>query len=170
MKVKMMMLKVIARTVGLHRLILLNFYPFLQRYIQVCHLMFHLCFELSFSCLSITRLHLQPHQRDVTNLLAAAVQACHDMVRTKSIVFFEALFKISRLFLDEFEFLPSEVVLVLIVGSRGGSFGIIDVTAPSSASSSSNAGGNMLTSNPLTAALTPICPEASSNLGRDLGT
>ncbi|XP_038694296.1 protein SDA1 homolog isoform X1 [Tripterygium wilfordii] len=54
-EVKMMMLKVIARTVGLHRLILLNFYPFLQKYIQ-------------------------PHQRDVTNLLAAAVQACHDMV------------------------------------------------------------------------------------------
>ena len=32
----MMMLKVIARTVGLHRLILLNFYPFLQKYVQVC--------------------------------------------------------------------------------------------------------------------------------------
>lgn len=32
----MMMLKVIARTVGLHRLILLNFYPFIQKYIQVC--------------------------------------------------------------------------------------------------------------------------------------
>lgn len=54
-EVKMMMLKVIARTVGLHRLVLLNFYPFLQKYVQ-------------------------PHQRDVTNLLAAAVQACHDMV------------------------------------------------------------------------------------------
>ncbi|XP_061350281.1 uncharacterized protein LOC133295455 isoform X2 [Gastrolobium bilobum] len=54
-EVKMMMLKLIARTVGLHRLILLNFYPFLQKYIQ-------------------------PHQRDVTNLLAAVVQACHDMV------------------------------------------------------------------------------------------
>lgn len=54
-EVKMMMLKVIARTVGLHRLILLNFYPFLQKYAQ-------------------------PHQRDVTELLAAAVQACHDMV------------------------------------------------------------------------------------------
>ncbi|KAK2402350.1 Calcium-binding EF-hand family protein [Trifolium repens] len=54
-EVKMMMLKVIARTVGLHQLILLNFYPYLQKYIQ-------------------------PHQRDVTNLLAAAVQACHDMV------------------------------------------------------------------------------------------
>ncbi|GAB2297005.1 hypothetical protein Dimus_031110 [Dionaea muscipula] len=53
--VRMMMLKVVARTIGLHRLILLSFYPFLQRYVQ-------------------------PHQRDVTNLLAAAVQACHDMV------------------------------------------------------------------------------------------
>ncbi|KAK9113570.1 hypothetical protein Syun_020367 [Stephania yunnanensis] len=54
-EVKMMMLKVIARTIGLHRLVLLNFYSFLQRYVQ-------------------------PHQRDVTELLAAAVQACHDMV------------------------------------------------------------------------------------------
>ncbi|THG19265.1 hypothetical protein TEA_004520 [Camellia sinensis var. sinensis] len=53
-EIKMMMLKVIARTVGLHRLILLNFYPYLQKYVQ-------------------------PHQRDVTTLLAAAVQACHDM-------------------------------------------------------------------------------------------
>ncbi|KAF5746528.1 protein SDA1 [Tripterygium wilfordii] len=64
-EVKMMMLKVIARTVGLHRLILLNFYPFLQKYIQ-------------------------PHQRDVTNLLAAAVQACHDMVPPDAV---EPLFK-----------------------------------------------------------------------------
>lgn len=54
-EVRMMMLKVIARTIGLHCLILLNFYPFLQRYVQ-------------------------PHQRDVTNLLAAGIQACHDKV------------------------------------------------------------------------------------------
>ncbi|KAJ0095219.1 hypothetical protein Patl1_16804 [Pistacia atlantica] len=64
-EVKMMMLKVIARTIGLHRLILLNFYPFLQKYVQ-------------------------PHQRDITNLLAAAVQACHDMVPPEAV---EPLFK-----------------------------------------------------------------------------
>ncbi|PON42318.1 Sda [Parasponia andersonii] len=64
-EVKMMMLKVIARTVGLHRLILLSFYPYLQKYVQ-------------------------PHQRDVTNLLAAAVQACHDMVPPDAV---EPLFK-----------------------------------------------------------------------------
>ncbi|XAR48128.1 hypothetical protein NMG60_11030845 [Bertholletia excelsa] len=64
-EVKMMMLKVIARTVGLHRLILLNLYPFLQKYVQ-------------------------PHQRDVTNLLAAAVQSCHDMVPPDAV---EPLFK-----------------------------------------------------------------------------
>lgn len=34
-QVKMMILKVIARIIGLHRLILLNFYPFLQKYVQV---------------------------------------------------------------------------------------------------------------------------------------
>ncbi|TMX03543.1 hypothetical protein EJD97_015797 [Solanum chilense] len=64
-EVKMMLMKVIARTVGLHHLILLNFYPYLQRYVQ-------------------------PHQRDVTNLLAAAVQACHDMVPPDAV---EPLFK-----------------------------------------------------------------------------
>ncbi|KAJ8615579.1 hypothetical protein MRB53_034951 [Persea americana] len=64
-EVKMMMLKVIARTVGLHKLILLNFYPFLQKYVQ-------------------------PHQRDITNLLAAAVQACHDMVPPDAV---ESLFR-----------------------------------------------------------------------------
>ncbi|XP_038895113.1 protein SDA1 homolog isoform X2 [Benincasa hispida] len=64
-EVKMMLLKVIARTVGLHRLILLNFYPFLQKYVQ-------------------------PHQRDITDLLASAVQACHDMVPPEAV---EPLFK-----------------------------------------------------------------------------
>ncbi|KAK1319518.1 hypothetical protein QJS10_CPB04g00030 [Acorus calamus] len=64
-EVKMMMLKAIARTVGLHRLVLLNFYPYLQKYVQ-------------------------PHQRDITNLLAAAVQACHDMVPPDAV---EPLFK-----------------------------------------------------------------------------
>ncbi|KAL3649829.1 hypothetical protein CASFOL_006232 [Castilleja foliolosa] len=62
---KMMMLKVIARTVGLHHLILLNFYPHLQKYVQ-------------------------PHQTNVTELLAAAVQACHDMVPPDAV---EPLFK-----------------------------------------------------------------------------
>ncbi|XP_037492595.1 protein SDA1 homolog [Jatropha curcas] len=64
-EVKMMMLKLVARTVGLHRLMLLNFYPFLQKYVQ-------------------------PHQRDITNLLAAAVQSCHDMVPPDAV---EPLFK-----------------------------------------------------------------------------
>ncbi|KAH6809911.1 ARM repeat superfamily protein, partial [Perilla frutescens var. frutescens] len=64
-EVKMMMLKVIARTVGLHHLILLNFYPYIQKYVQ-------------------------PHQTDVTTLLAAAVQACHEMVPPDAV---EPLFK-----------------------------------------------------------------------------
>ncbi|KAL2904781.1 Protein SDA1-like protein [Bienertia sinuspersici] len=64
-EVRMMMLKVIARTVGLHQLILEDFYPFLQKYVQ-------------------------PHQRDITNILAATVQACHDMVPPNVV---EPLFK-----------------------------------------------------------------------------
>ncbi|KAL6506955.1 hypothetical protein OROHE_022392 [Orobanche hederae] len=54
-EVKIMMLKVIARTVGLHHLILLDFYPYLQKYVEL-------------------------HKQDVTALLAAAVEACHEMV------------------------------------------------------------------------------------------
>ncbi|KAJ4780105.1 Protein SDA1-like protein [Rhynchospora pubera] len=54
-EVKVMRLRVICRTVALHRLILLELYDNLANYVQ-------------------------PHQRDVTILLAAIVQACHDMV------------------------------------------------------------------------------------------
>ena len=45
----------VSRVVGVHRLLLLHFYPFLQKY-------------------------LQPHQRDVTQLLAALVQARHTLI------------------------------------------------------------------------------------------
>jgi uncharacterized membrane protein len=43
------MMAVISRAVGVHQLLLLNFYPFLQKYIQ-------------------------PHQRDVTQILAILIQ------------------------------------------------------------------------------------------------
>ena len=46
---RLAMVSLVSRVVGVHRLLLVNFYPFLQRY-------------------------LQPHQRDVTQLLAALVQ------------------------------------------------------------------------------------------------
>ena len=49
METRMAVITLISRVVGVHRLILLNFYPFLQRY-------------------------LQPHQRNVTTLLAALIQ------------------------------------------------------------------------------------------------
>ncbi|KAL4857462.1 hypothetical protein ACK3TF_002330 [Chlorella vulgaris] len=52
---RMAMLNLISRTVGVHKLLLLNFYPFLQKYIA-------------------------PNQRDVTVVLAALVQACHEVV------------------------------------------------------------------------------------------
>jgi hypothetical protein len=55
LQVKLMMMNVISRVIGVHKLLLLNFYPYLQRYVQ-------------------------PHQRDVTHLLAAAVQSCHEQV------------------------------------------------------------------------------------------
>ena len=48
-------MNLIARLVGIHELILLNYYPFLQRF-------------------------LQPHQREVTKLLMFAAQASHELV------------------------------------------------------------------------------------------
>ena len=48
-------MQVISRVIGTHELIIENFYPFLQRY-------------------------LQPSQRDVTVVLACVVQACHRLV------------------------------------------------------------------------------------------
>lgn len=52
---KMLLIQVVSRVVGLHRLHLLHLYPFLQRYVQ-------------------------PNQREVTRLLASAATACHELV------------------------------------------------------------------------------------------
>ncbi|CAG2055385.1 unnamed protein product, partial [Timema podura] len=54
-EVKLMILEVISRLIGLHQLILLNYYPFIQRFIQ-------------------------PHQREVTKILQCLAQASHDLV------------------------------------------------------------------------------------------
>jgi protein SDA1 len=48
------------RVVGVHKLLLLNFYPFLQKYIA-------------------------PHQRDVTAVLATLAQAVHELVPPESL-------------------------------------------------------------------------------------
>lgn len=52
LETRLAMMAVISRAVGVHRLLLLNFYPFLQKYIQ-------------------------PHQRDVTRILAILIQVLH---------------------------------------------------------------------------------------------
>ncbi|XP_054271250.1 protein SDA1 homolog [Macrosteles quadrilineatus] len=54
-EVRLMTLDAVSRLIGLHQLILLNFYPYIQRF-------------------------LQPHQKEVTKLLVYAAQACHDLV------------------------------------------------------------------------------------------
>lgn len=48
---RMALMTLVSRVIGVHKLLLLNFYPFMQRY-------------------------LQPHQRDVPQLLATLVQVC----------------------------------------------------------------------------------------------
>lgn len=53
---KLALLQVTSRIVGVHRLLLLNLYPLLQKY-------------------------LQPHQRDVPALLAVLVQASSYLMR-----------------------------------------------------------------------------------------
>lgn len=52
---RLTMMMVLSRVIGVHKLLVLNFYPFLQRYIA-------------------------PSQRDVTVLLAGLVQSCHELV------------------------------------------------------------------------------------------
>ncbi|XP_078044926.1 SDA1 domain containing protein Mys45A isoform X2 [Augochlora pura] len=54
-EIKLLTLDVISRLIGLHNLFLLNFYPYLQRF-------------------------LQPHQREVTKLLQFVAQSCHELV------------------------------------------------------------------------------------------
>ncbi|TNM92323.1 hypothetical protein fugu_019335 [Takifugu bimaculatus] len=54
-EVKIMLMELISRLVGIHELFLFNFYPFLQRF-------------------------LQPHQREVTKILLCAAQSSHQLV------------------------------------------------------------------------------------------
>ena len=53
--IRLLMMNVISRLVGHHQLLLLNFYPFVQKY-------------------------MQPHQRHVTVILTYLAQACHRLV------------------------------------------------------------------------------------------
>uniref|UniRef100_A0A8C5FJU1 Protein SDA1 n=1 Tax=Gadus morhua TaxID=8049 RepID=A0A8C5FJU1_GADMO len=54
-EVKIMMMDLVSRLVGIHELFLFNFYPFIQRFIQ-------------------------PHQREVTKVLLCAAQSSHQLV------------------------------------------------------------------------------------------
>lgn len=54
-EVKLMLMDLISRLIGVHQLFLLNFYPYIQRF-------------------------LQPHQREVTKLLLYAAQSSHELV------------------------------------------------------------------------------------------
>ena len=53
--IKLMIMDLISRLIGMHQLMVLNFYPFIQRY-------------------------LNAHQRDVTKCLLFAAQAIHEVV------------------------------------------------------------------------------------------
>ncbi len=54
-EVKLLLMNFVSRLVGCHKLLLLSFYSFLQRY-------------------------LTSHQQNVTQILAYLIQACHDLV------------------------------------------------------------------------------------------
>ncbi|GFY53345.1 protein SDA1 homolog, partial [Trichonephila inaurata madagascariensis] len=54
-QIKLLLMNLISRLIGIHELILLNFYPYLQKYIR-------------------------PHQIDVTKILLCAAQATHEHV------------------------------------------------------------------------------------------
>ncbi|EFJ52836.1 hypothetical protein VOLCADRAFT_55520, partial [Volvox carteri f. nagariensis] len=68
---RLTVMAVLSRVIGVHKLLVLNFYPFLQKYIA-------------------------PHQRDVTAVLAALVQAAHDLVPP------ETLAPVMRQLVDQF--------------------------------------------------------------------
>ena len=52
---RLLLMSLVSRSIGVHKLLVLNFYPFLQRYIS-------------------------PSQQEVTSVLACLVQACHDLI------------------------------------------------------------------------------------------
>ena len=52
---RMLMMSVVSRVIGVHQLVLINFYPLIQKYIT-------------------------PSRQDITSVLAALVQACHSQV------------------------------------------------------------------------------------------
>lgn len=54
-EVKVMLLELVSRLIGTHQLLLLNYYPYIARF-------------------------LAPHQREVVRLLQFSAQACHDLV------------------------------------------------------------------------------------------
>ena len=54
-QVRLLMISLLSRLIGAHRLMLQGFYPYVMRY-------------------------MQPHQREVTAVLASAVQAAHELV------------------------------------------------------------------------------------------
>ncbi|KAK2378441.1 protein SDA1 protein [Trifolium repens] len=82
-EVETLALKLTARLVGLHQLTLLEFYPFVQKYIK-------------------------SHQQDAINVLEAVVQACHDKVPRNAV---EPLFKqIVNQFVNDSS--PQEVITV----------------------------------------------------------
>lgn len=55
LETRMLMMSVISRVIGVHQLMLINFYPYLQRYIA-------------------------PSRPDITRVLAALIQSCHEQV------------------------------------------------------------------------------------------
>ncbi|KAG2501935.1 hypothetical protein HYH03_000433 [Edaphochlamys debaryana] len=68
---RLSVMAVLSRVIGVHKLLVLNFYPYLQKYIA-------------------------PHQREVNQVLAALVQATHDLIPA------DALAPVLRQLVDQF--------------------------------------------------------------------
>lgn len=60
-EVKLLLMNFVSRLIGCHKLLLLSFYSFLQRY-------------------------LTSHQKDVTHILAYLIQSCHDLIPPEEVV------------------------------------------------------------------------------------
>ena len=88
---KMIVMDLLSRTVGSHKLFVLNFYSYVQRYLN------------------------SPTQKDVTRILAALLQSCHDQIPS------DELLSVVRTIADAFvvDRRPADVICIGINAVRG---------------------------------------------------
>nr|CAB45911.1 putative protein [Arabidopsis thaliana] len=111
---RLMIIKVIARTIGLHKLLLFKFYTYLQAYAKAIPVALNVVREMFLRIPEVPSDAVEPlfkqivnkflHDRsspedgvkDITQILAAAVQACHDGLMTEDLLHDLAQYKTDK--------------------------------------------------------------------------